>query len=391
MQVNPQQILDDGFVVLREVVPPSRLEELRSSFEQLVDRQRAIWARDRKADDPPGGAWETSPQPRLVFNTLVDRETANTAEFCLHENTMGVSRQLMRAKEAAITAMFFMCSPVRDHGPARWHRDIHPIDQAPLRGLETDLLENAPGYIQWNIPLYDDSVLWVVPGSHRRANTEAENRSLQADSRAPLPGSIPVELKAGDGVCYTNTILHWGSNYSARHRRTIHLGYRSFGGPIFPYVHHLYWDLEFTRHLSPEARQSFERFARYHSEERDRIESIYRAMLSRDAATFREDLAALHPGEKGRMVTVVLLAKIADKIRTLKRPDVAALPPEQRAPAIREHITSLYLFEDLARRFSDAETDTLWQRFATLDARLQADTDQYEPGFQSGPMRYLFN
>jgi len=75
--------------------------------------------------------------------------------------------------------------------------------------------------IQWNVPLYDDSVLWVVPGSHRRPNTQAENKQLLADRTVPLPSSIPVELKAGDGVCYTNTILHWGSDYSTKLRRTI--------------------------------------------------------------------------------------------------------------------------------------------------------------------------
>ena len=45
-----------------------------------------------------------------------------------------------------------MCSPVRDHGPARWHRDVHPIDMAPLSGLQKDLVENGPKYVQWNIP-----------------------------------------------------------------------------------------------------------------------------------------------------------------------------------------------------------------------------------------------
>ena len=167
MKVNPQQILDDGFIILRNVIPPERLNQLRDSFELTVERQKAIWAQNHKPDAPPGGEWETSPQPRVMFSTVADQETADTIEFCLHENTRGVSRQLMRSKEATVTLMALMCNPVRDHGPANWHRDIHPIDQAPLGGLQADMLENAPGYVQWNIPLYDDDVLWVVPGSHR--------------------------------------------------------------------------------------------------------------------------------------------------------------------------------------------------------------------------------
>ena len=110
--------------------------------------------------------------------------------------------------------MMLMCSPQRDHGPAHWHRDVHPIDMAPMASLQSDFLENGPKYLQWNISLYDDDVLWVVPGSHRRLNTEAENRQLLENPRVPLPGGIPVELKGGDGVVYSNYILHWGSNYS---------------------------------------------------------------------------------------------------------------------------------------------------------------------------------
>ena len=289
----------------------------------------------------------------------------------MHENTLGISRQLMEAPEAAVTSMFFMCNPVRDHGPAQyknrppnfssWHRDIDPTREAPLCGLQMDMLENRPGTVQWNIPLYDDDVLWVVPRSHRRPNTEAENRQLIEDPREPLPGGIPVELKAGDGVVYINTILHWGSNYSPRLRRTIHLGYRSFGGSIYPYCNHnFFWDLGFTKHLSPEARAAFERFAELQALEAEMIVSAFRAMLDKDAPAFRAELARLHPGEKGRMVCVVMLSR-------LKQPDVTG-------------------------RFSAAEAAILSQRFAPLDARLRAETEQYTPGFQSGPepIPYVF-
>ena len=68
--------------------------------------------------------------------------------------------------------MMMMCNPVRDWpGGTGWHRDIHPVDMAPLDALTADLMENGPRYTQWNVPLYDDSVLWVIPESHRRRNT----------------------------------------------------------------------------------------------------------------------------------------------------------------------------------------------------------------------------
>ena len=55
---------------------------------------------ERNPDDPPGGVWETGAQPRLMLHhpplvDLIDKGTANTAEIWLHENTQGVSTQLM--------------------------------------------------------------------------------------------------------------------------------------------------------------------------------------------------------------------------------------------------------------------------------------------------------
>ena len=111
MKVNPQQLLDDGFIILRQVIPPDQLDALRTSFEILLDRQKAIWRRERKPDDPPGGTWETTAQPRVFFNEVVDEKTADAVDFCLGENTLGVSRQLMRSSDAAVTLMALMCSP----------------------------------------------------------------------------------------------------------------------------------------------------------------------------------------------------------------------------------------------------------------------------------------
>ena len=47
--------------------------------------------------------------------------------------------------------------------------------------------------------------------------------------------------------------------------------------------------------------------------------------------------------------------------------------------------------EALKPRFTAQELDILWQRFATLDQKIQSDQELYVPGFQSGPMHYYFN
>ena len=99
---------------------------------------------------------------------------------------------------------------MQDHGPSGWHRDIEPNRDGPLSGLQADMAANGVGTVQWNIALYDDDVLWIVPGSHRRRNTDAEiARCLKAiashyriacpsNSRPGRVWSIPMPFCTGE-------------------------------------------------------------------------------------------------------------------------------------------------------------------------------------------------
>lgn len=387
MQLDRDRFMEEGYLILRNVIPPDKLKSLRTAYETLVDRQRTDWARDREAGAPSGGVWETSPQPRLSLHgapELIDEETASAVEFWLHDNTLCVSRELLAAPDAGVTEMMLMCSPVRDHGPANWHRDVHPIDTAPLEGYILDLIENGPRYVQWNIALYDDDVLWVVPGSHLRVNTEEEDRSILADPKAPAPGGVQTHLKAGDGVVYILPILHWGSNYSTKLRRTIHGGYSNFTA---------YADLRYTRYLQPESRAAFERWATRTERMKDHTEAALRAAIRRDGAAFLKALDALHPGrgDQGKRLTTVYLCKAALFIYLAKHPDLEDIPPALKGSAKRPHPGTLNWGSGFTDRFSLEEADLLWQRFRPMDAQLQADETHFKPGFQSGPMRYFFN
>ena len=297
MRVNRDQFLEEGYVILRHVIPPEMLDAVRTACEKMVDRQRAIWARERAPDAPAGGVWETAAQPRLHLQTTgdqVDAETSLAVEIWLHENLQGVSSELLGLEDAAVTEMMMMCSPVRDHGPAKWHRDFYPPYCAPLQSYADDILENGPRYVQWNIPLYDDNVLWVVPKSHIRRNTEEENSQLTKDNRAPLASGVQTHLNAGDGVAYILPILHWGSNYSTKLRRTIHGGFSDFSH---------YPDLSYLKHLSATAQNTFTRWDQHSQKKLGQTEAALRAALQKDGAAYRAALDALHPGRgpKGRL------------------------------------------------------------------------------------------
>ena len=348
-----EQLMREGYVIVRNMIPPNELEQLRDSVDTIIDR--------------------APPSSRVMVTEWVDKQTANAVEFYFDDRTLGFTRKLMDAPNVAPQGMWVLC-----HSGTGWHRDIHPIDMAPLDGLQEDIRLNGPPYLQWNLPLYDDSYLHVIPRSHLRRNTEAESRLERRMGVVPLPGEITVDLKAGDGLVYINGILHSATPNGDEKRRTLHFGYQSFGADGF--VHFFLpatMGVEFVEHLSPEAAEMCHHFESLHAKRHDDIAFTLRAILEKDARAFKEGLHRIHRSEHARMTTLVVLSKIAYMIRQYKDSD-----PEESSDSP--------CFQRMADRFTRDELEQLWQRFALLDRKLQSDTEQYEPLFQSGPMTYFF-
>ena len=387
MKVDRDQFMDQGYLILHNVIPADKLEAMRASCETILERQKVVWARDRKPDDPLGGLYDTAKQPRVLMERpeLIDEETANVVEdFWVADETLDTANQLLCVPEPNVTLMMMMCNPVRDWpGGTGWHRDVHPVDMAPMDALAADFIENGPRYTQWNVPMYDDSVLWVVPGSHRRRNTEQENAEFMDDLKKPVTGGIPVELNAGDGVVYSNFLLHTGSNYTTKKRRTLHGGHTIFGN---------YPELVFTESLAPWARQRFEESNRQSERLKDITESTLRAVIVGNADAYRAGLKSLQPGigPSGKTVLTIYLSKAALHIRIRKDPRFDVTESTRRR-AMRPHPITLNWGAGFADRFTVEESETLWSRFEGLDAMLQDDVEMFEPAFQSGPMHYYFN
>ena len=387
MKVDRDQFMDQGYLIFRNLIPPDRLESMRASCETMLERQKVNWARERGPDDPPGGEYEKVRQPRVMMKRpgLIDAKTANVVEeFWVADETLEIASQLLCEPEPCITEMMMMCNPVRDWpGGTGWHRDIHPVDMAPLDALTADLIENGPRYTQWNVPLYDDSVLWVIPESHRRRNTEQENAELLKDRAAPVTGGIPVELNAGDGVIYINYLNHTGSNYTTKKRRTLHGGHAIYG---------TYPETGFVDSLAPWARERFESYAARGECMKDATEEALRAVIAKDEPAYRAALEALQPdaGPHGRTTLTIYLSKVALQMRILKDPDHGPRDDLHRWVE-GEHAITLNWGPDFTARFTAEEAATLWSRFKGMDAALQSDVDVFEPAFQARPMRYYFN
>jgi hypothetical protein len=348
-----EQLMREGYVIVRDIIPPDELERLRESVDTIIDK--------------------SPPSSRVKVTEWVDKQTANAVEFYFGDRTLDFSRRLMDAPDAAPLGMWVLC-----HSGTGWHRDLHPIDMAPLDGLQEDIRLNGPPYLQWNLALYDDSYLHIIPRSHLRRNNEAESKKERRMGVVPLPGEITVDLKAGDGLVYINGILHSATPNNDEKRRTLHFGYQSFGAEGF--AHFFLPDtmgVDFVEHLSPRATEMCHHFESLHAKRHNDIAFTLRAILEKDAHAFTEGLHRIHRSEHARMTTLVVLSKIACMIRKYQDSD-----PEESSdsPCIQR----------MADRFTLDELEQLWQRFAVLDRKLQSDTKQYEPLFQSGPMTYFF-
>ena len=110
-----------------------------------------------------------------------------------------------------------LAQPDRDFA-LRWHRD----DIAPTVSAEEEeaRLKAPILHAQWNLALFDDESLIVLPGSHARSRTLEERNAEPYE--ANLSGQKFVKMKAGDLVFYNNNILHRGVYDAEKERMTLH-------------------------------------------------------------------------------------------------------------------------------------------------------------------------
>ena len=192
-----------------------------------------------------------------------------------------------------------------------------------------------------------------------------------------------MELRAGDVLVYVNYLMHWGSRYTREpKRRTLHGGHT-----IYP----RWVDLDFTLHLSVEARDWFELWAARTAALQNHTERALRAVLDRDRQTYLEALDVLRPARdqprscKSRYGS----ARPPCTSRTSAGRTSQALPLEFTPPREASHAISLNWGPTFAERFTTSEAARIWQAFGALDDQLRApDGETTCPGYQSGPIPY---
>ncbi|KAJ9633003.1 hypothetical protein H2204_007393 [Knufia peltigerae] len=214
----------DGFVKIPNLLSPQLLLGLKGASKYTTDRaRRGQWPYVRTVPKqyPPWHEWQAGDNIWGVQHLLhPDMGTRDTfAELYFSDEVLSVVKELVGLKddhqgdEKLVMELFnLLVSPAENQDfELCWHRDDIRPDVTPEEE-EKQLKEKSPGgqqlHAQYNIALFDDASLIVVPESHRRVRTETERNA--APYEANLPDQLLVRLAPGDAVFYDSNILHRG-------------------------------------------------------------------------------------------------------------------------------------------------------------------------------------
>ncbi|PGH18223.1 hypothetical protein AJ79_00561 [Helicocarpus griseus UAMH5409] len=221
----------DGYVVIPNLLSPSQLTTLRAVASHAADLARTgKWPHIRTVPKqfPP---WPSTPPPaeeggiwgvqHLLHPEMPGRDEFANLYFSprvleIVEELVGVKKSSASEPEPLTMELLnLLVSPTHVPFALRWHRDDIPTP--PTLSAEDELAalkqksppDRPQSHAQYNIPLYDDASLIVVPGSHRRARTQAEREADPYEDN--VPGQLVVKLRPGDAVFYDSNIWHRGA------------------------------------------------------------------------------------------------------------------------------------------------------------------------------------
>lgn len=233
---NRNEYYTDGLTVLRGLIPASLLADLRAQAEIARELARKIGGPSAQRLQPVYKYEELNPQP---FRDFLNLDGLRTTVL----NILG-------PEHTASDILGILFEPKENAWCTHWHRDWG----YNVPGIDLDAFfeaaVNQPGmFNQLNGALYDDHCLWVVPGSHNRLDSDAEQarfprlpppgpelsdtltdteREISCLNYArSMPGGVCVPLFAGDVAFYRACAWHIGSYIPYTRRATLHDGFYS--------------------------------------------------------------------------------------------------------------------------------------------------------------------
>ncbi|KAH8592466.1 phytanoyl-CoA dioxygenase [Bisporella sp. PMI_857] len=225
----------DGYVIIPSLLTSAEIAILRNAAAETISlahsgkwphvrtlpKQFPPWNIAPGANPAADGIWGVQ---FLMHPSLTHSPTFIKSYFS--SAILEVIKELLQCSDDELVLELYnlLIRPDRDF-ELTWHRDDIPTTATDEEELER---LNKPAWsAQWNLALYDDQSLIVVPGSHARARTAQERN---AGPYGKVDGEIRVLQKAGDVVFYNNNIFHRGAYKSEVERMTLHGSMGHVGG-----------------------------------------------------------------------------------------------------------------------------------------------------------------
>ena len=226
-----------GWLKVENVVPPRSIELGRKVCADWVDRTVQAWVDEGLLDDGLAHldlehrltvAWNEAGKPMYQRSPRRQIVSPELFQFMSEPNVIDIAEDLLGSPEVFMHGVFNLRPKLPDQRWTRtpWHQDsqYYPsIAQVHTLSVWMPLMRVTT----------ENSCLQVAEGFHRGdmyAITEDEETGflgISKEERAALPG-IPVEMEAGDALCFTQLTPHAAlPNKSDGVRWSIDLRYQS--------------------------------------------------------------------------------------------------------------------------------------------------------------------
>ncbi|GAB3806574.1 hypothetical protein GCM10028819_42220 [Spirosoma humi] len=267
---NKEKFETDGYVII-DVLTETEIGEFRALMDALISPKVKSTDTEKRSSSFQHLGDEIrdfGKEARQYYFHLLTKPGTETIHHAFHHPVILRAVEELIGPNLIVNNASILAANEGTEYSLGWHRDIIQIPQAEIEDwlFSPERFHNS---VQINLPLVDENSLWVVPGSHNRPNTEAENQAFQGSKHyAPvgveMPGGIAVPLKAGQAVLYNNNLIHRGFTEKMKiPRRTLHMGYHSAAYPPTWHFYLLNGDLltpEYMATLSPTMRGMMEEY-----------------------------------------------------------------------------------------------------------------------------------
>lgn len=193
---------ENGYLVIRSFLGESELHGLL----EVITRFHQSWRQEHAqfyAEKAINSAYLTGKK------YLKDTDRESLFKFIGSVRLMEVVTAVMGDRPAFMNSQLFF-DPVNQLQSNYWHRD----PQYHLSVEEQKAALRGPNVVHFRIPLLDEPGLELIPGTHRRWDSDEElSVRLEQDGRNnhdSLSSGVRVRLNAGDLLIFSANMIHRG-------------------------------------------------------------------------------------------------------------------------------------------------------------------------------------